>query len=159
MVRQVEFGVVFVCSSLRRCEMLRRGWQTVEVPAGWFEVIRGRRPKSESWPRQSAKVQFVHNKIAAEVVTVSSHRWQREAHPRRGCARVAKLEAAVSAVGESDPIFPVQRGSQTEACPGITSGEPDQVFGVLHRTGEEARGRMHGRRGEACERPRLSPRP
>ena len=68
-VRQVELGVVFACSSLRRSEMPRRGWQTVEVPAGWFEVIRGRRPKSESWPKAERKGSVVHNQIAAEVVS------------------------------------------------------------------------------------------
>ena len=63
-IRQVEFGVVFVCSSLRR-EMPRRGWQTVEVPAVWFKEI----PSRRVGPRQGAKVQFVHNQIAAQVVS------------------------------------------------------------------------------------------
>ena len=31
--------------------MPRRGWSASETPAGWYQVIRGPRPKSEEWPR------------------------------------------------------------------------------------------------------------
>ena len=37
--------------------MPRRGWRAVEAPAGWFEVIRGPRPPSVSWPRATQGVQ------------------------------------------------------------------------------------------------------
>ena len=33
--------------------MPRRGWQAIEVPSGWYEVIRGPRPPSQKWPRAS----------------------------------------------------------------------------------------------------------
>ena len=35
---------------VRRRSMPRRGWTTMEVPDGWLQLIRGPRPKSESWP-------------------------------------------------------------------------------------------------------------
>ena len=31
--------------------MPRKGWTSFPTPSGWFEVIRGPRPKSEEWPR------------------------------------------------------------------------------------------------------------
>ena len=34
--------------------MPRRGWSTADVPAGWIQIVRGPRPRSEQWPRASA---------------------------------------------------------------------------------------------------------
>ena len=31
--------------------MGRRGWQHVDVPSGWIQVIRGPRPNSVVWPK------------------------------------------------------------------------------------------------------------
>ena len=45
--------VLFVsCSLVRRRSMPRRGWSSLPVPDGWFEVIRGPRPPSVQWPHQ-----------------------------------------------------------------------------------------------------------
>ena len=106
----------FVCSSLQRSEMRRRGWQTVEMPAGWFEVIRCRRPKSESWVKRERKGpvpqpdrgggrQPRRNGPPPSVPTGGSERRTPEEAFRAARARVAKLEAAISVVGESDPTF------------------------------------------------------
>ena len=83
--------------------MPRRGWQTVEVPAGWFEVIRGRRPESECWPKAERK-----GSVRPQPDRGARRQPRRNAPqvPQGTRARVAKLEAATSAVGESDPIFP-----------------------------------------------------
>ena len=39
--------------------MPRRGWQAIEVPSGWYEVIRCPRPPAQKWPfapsRQAAQ--------------------------------------------------------------------------------------------------------
>ena len=36
--------------------MGRRGWQHVDVPSGWIQVIRGPRPNSVVWPRPAHRV-------------------------------------------------------------------------------------------------------
>ena len=38
----------FFCRSVG--DMPRRGWSAVDVPAGWVQVLRGRRPPAEKWP-------------------------------------------------------------------------------------------------------------
>ena len=150
--------------------MPRRGWQTVEVPAGWFEVIRDRASQvgdlaqgtaqrfssfsARSWGRSSAEAQ--------RSPTVSSCQ-QREAHSRRYGSGRTRTRGEVGSrhpcrwrVGSYFPGAP--RGSQTStaACTGATSGEPDQAFGVLHRAGEEARGESTqgggGCEGQSCRR-------
>ena len=63
-----SFSCVF---SFRRSGMPRRGWQTVEVPAGWFEVIRGV-PSRRVGPRHSAKVQFALSQLVWQVVSRGS---------------------------------------------------------------------------------------
>ena len=30
--------------------MVRKGWQSMDVPSGWIQVLRGPRPKSVQWP-------------------------------------------------------------------------------------------------------------
>ena len=40
------------CSQVRRRSMPRRGWSSLPVPDGWFEVIWGPRPPSVQWPHQ-----------------------------------------------------------------------------------------------------------
>ena len=35
--------------------MPKRGWQAIEVPSGWFEIIRGSRPPSQKWPIASSR--------------------------------------------------------------------------------------------------------
>ena len=57
-----------------------------------------------------------------------------------------KLEAAITHF----PGTPRSSVTSTETCPSATSGEPDPFFGVLHRSGEEARGEC-SQRGGGCE--------
>ena len=35
--------------------MVRKGWTSVEVPDGWYQVIRGKRPPSVQWPRAGSQ--------------------------------------------------------------------------------------------------------
>ena len=46
----VCFGVCVLLHP-RQTSMGRRGWQAIEVPQGWFNVIRGPRPPSVRWPQ------------------------------------------------------------------------------------------------------------
>ena len=144
-------------SSARRSGMPRRGWQTVEVPAGWFEVIRGRRPQVRRVdPTTAQRFSFSSarsSRSSAEAkrsTTVSSCK-QREAHPRRRARRtctrgeVGSRHRCRGRVGSYFPGAP--RGSQTSttASTGATSGEPDQVF-------VEARGESTLCEGQGCRR-------
>ena len=61
--------------------MHRKGWSTVQVPDGWLQVIRGPQPAAQKWPRARQPAS-------------------------RGRARATKFEAAMQAVGESDPAYP-----------------------------------------------------
>ena len=99
----------------------------MEVPAGWFEVIRGRRPKSESWPKAERKGsvrpqpdrgggrQPRRNGTPPSVPTGGNERRTPEEALQAARARVAKLEAAISAVGESDPTFPALQEALRQA--------------------------------------------
>ena len=52
---QIFSSFVFFCILVRRRAMPRKGWSTVEVPDGWLQITRGRRPPAPKWFR--AKVQ------------------------------------------------------------------------------------------------------
>ena len=41
--------ICFFCLSSSAC-MVRRGWTRIEVPEGWTQIIRGRRPQAVKWP-------------------------------------------------------------------------------------------------------------
>ena len=114
--------VLFLCVPHKdeaRCLAEDGRWQTVEVPGGCFEVIRGRRPKAERkglvrpQPDRGAGRRPRRNGPPPSVPTSGNERRTQQEVLQAARARVAKLEAAISAVGESDPIFPTLQGSQT----------------------------------------------
>ena len=90
----------------------RRGWS--DAPAEWVQIVRGPRPKSVKWPM--ARGQSSGTRPASAMAR--GRRGSQDGAPRqeaeRGLppdevlanarARVSKLEAAIAAVGESDPI-------------------------------------------------------
>ena len=163
-----EWSFSRVCSSVRRSGMPRRGWQTVEVPAWWFEVILGRRRElaqgtAQRFSSSSTRLRGRSQAQAERSPTVFSCQWQREAHARRRASGRTRTRGEFGSrhhcrwrVGSYFPSAP--RGSQTstEASTGATSGEPDQVFGVLHRAGKEAGGESTqgggGCEGQGCRR-------
>ena len=49
---QESYFLLFV---RRRSTMVRKGWTSVEVPDGWLQVIRGKRPPSVQWPRAGSQ--------------------------------------------------------------------------------------------------------
>ena len=108
----VCFGVVRFLLHPRQTSMGRRGWQAVEVPQGWFNVIRGPRPPSVRWPQAQSShqpVKVVRNVSAATRTTSGDRsvqgRW-RQGRPRfnpdvaleSARKRVVGLEAAISAM-------------------------------------------------------------
>ena len=104
--------------------MPRRGWQTIEVPSGWYEVIRGPRPPSQKWPLAASRqpAQQSRQPQSGPASGRQGGRWG----PRRGVVsvgrqepqtqrvratpevvlssareRVVKLEAALAALGDT----------------------------------------------------------
>ena len=94
---------------LRSCkpvQMPRKGWST----DGWLQVIRGPRPQSNKWPtrdRQSSKPPA--KGCRGSQVTPPPEASRRGPLPEEVVSiareRVMKLEAAMAAVGKSDPTF------------------------------------------------------
>ena len=142
--------------------MPRRGWQTVEVPAGWFEVIRGRvlveelaRGTAQRFSSPSARSCGKSSAEGQRSPTVSSG--QRESHPRRRDSGRTRTRGEVGSrhpcrwrVRSDFPGSPRGSHTSTAASTGATSGEPDQIFGVLSRAGEEAHGEST-QGGGGCE--------
>ena len=106
----VHFGVFLQ----RRFSMPRRGWQALDIPSGWYEVIRGPRPRSVQWPL--ANLQLRQSRPQA-----TPWEWGGPSRTTRGppqqspaprldpderCAaaqtKVQRLEAALAAFGEED---------------------------------------------------------
>ena len=93
--------------------MPRKGWTSFPTPSGWFEVIRGPRPKSEEWPRH----QQWHSWSKGWWPAVSEaskprvqRRWQRSTVPRASPdevkaaarSRIERLQSALDALGETE---------------------------------------------------------
>ena len=102
----VCFGVVRFFLHPRQTSMGCRGWQAMEVPQGWFNVIRGPRPPSVRWPQAQSSnqpVMVVRNVSTATHSTSGDRsvqgRW-RQGRPDCWSARkrIAGLEAAISAM-------------------------------------------------------------
>ena len=93
--------------------MPRKGWTSFPTPHGFFEVIRGPRPKSEEWPRH----QQWHSWSKGWWPAVSEaskprvqRRWQRGTAPRASPdevkaaarSRIERLQSALDALGETE---------------------------------------------------------
>ena len=92
--------------------MPRKGWTSFPTLPGWYEVIRGLRPKSEEWPRH----QQWHPRRQGWWPAVSEpskprvqRRWQRGTTPRapddvKAAARrrIERLQSALDAFGETE---------------------------------------------------------
>ena len=86
--------------------MPRRGWSAMDIPSGWVQVLRGPRPKSETWPVASSG-----RKQPTSKQEPIRGRW-RQAAPRSNVrapdpdaaleharSKVSSLEAALTAMG------------------------------------------------------------
>ena len=99
--------------------MGRKGWSVMEVPNGWYEVLRGPRPPSVRWP-VAARGQHQHaraqprpaiTKVSCTREKVANNdavhrpppvRVSPEAANEAARARVTSLEAVISALGNAD---------------------------------------------------------
>ena len=94
--------------------MPRKGWSSLETPAGWYQVIRGPRPKlapEQQWrPSPSSWWQYGWQRDAPKQKTQTfQRRWQRtksgqDPEEVRVAARVRveRLENALAALGETE---------------------------------------------------------
>ena len=98
--RTVRFRLCLLCRL-----MVRKGWTQMEVPSGWVQILRGPRPKSEQWPKQSKSISKVKGRGQQRQSSVSP-RHDPDSVMSNARSRIAKLEAAMVAVGESDPTYP-----------------------------------------------------
>ena len=110
-----EFFLSFsFASRVRRRSMPRKGWTSNPTPSGWYDVIRGPRPKSEVWPRRQWQPSW--NGWWPAVSEVSrprvQRRWQRGNVPRpspdeakaAARSRVDRLQSALAALGETESV-------------------------------------------------------
>ena len=118
--------------------MPRKGWSAMPTPEGWYQVLRGPRPKSEVWPRRqqwssswSSGGQW-HARAQKEQVPVQ-RRWQRgksrqdpEEAQVAARHRVERLESALAAVGR----VRICRGTESQhSIEGSSSGCTRASFG------------------------------
>ena len=62
--------------------MARKGWSTVEVPNGWFQITRGPRPPSARTATSASDWEFQSEGSNTPDSTVSIHSSTRKEHPR-----------------------------------------------------------------------------
>ena len=89
--------------------MPRKGWSAMQVPEGWLQVIRGPRPPAQKWPRARQPAPRVGQKVHQHVQRsqqVPHVPMDPDAFIANARSRASKLEAAMQAVGESDPAYP-----------------------------------------------------
>ena len=90
--------------------MPRKGWTSIDVPDGWLQVLRGKRPPAQKWPKAERK-SAVPQPLAQRGSRVPAHTpGQGSRVPKdpdtfiaEARARVGKLEVAINAFGENDP--------------------------------------------------------
>ena len=108
----------------RQTSMGRRGWQAIEVPQGWFNVIRGPRPPSVRWPQAQSShrpVKVVRNaSVTPAQVSVGRPRVQHDPVRKSGpvptpeevmerARRATQLESATQSLDAGDPaLVPLQ---------------------------------------------------
>ena len=119
--------------------MPRRGWSSLPVPDGWFEVIRGPRPPSVQWPHQQK------GKDKGVALSAPRGRWR---NPDRGTRAPAQTRGdpptrrrALEVLGEdSGPETPHPTNGSSRLRTGI--GSVESLRAQLSMRGERrSRGR------------------
>ena len=114
--------------------MVRRGWQQLDVPTGWVQILRGPQPKAEKWPAASAEVQGSPSRRVpkrqsgspqlsrGQPVYTQPPLRQVSKPPEKVAAdavgEIERLQAAIAALGDSTLVKPLQealRVAQTRA--------------------------------------------
>ena len=102
------------CILVRRRVMPRKGWSSLETPAGWYQVIRGPRPKAapeQQWRCSSSWWQHGQWPVAKSEKPKVQRRWQRGpvtrgTNPDEAMAaartKVQRLERAIEALGDNE---------------------------------------------------------
>ena len=126
-VRQVELGVVFRVfliktkrdASQRMADSRSTRWVVRSYSWSASQVGELAQIRAQGFGSSTTRSRRRSSAQAQRSPTFSSPWWQREAHPEEAPlaarARVAKLEAAISAVGESDPTFPALQEALRQA--------------------------------------------
>ena len=95
--------------------MPRRGWQAIDVPTGWVQVLRGPRPPSQKWPSpKSGSLQMQQRHVgvsspSSRVVKAPPSRVNPE------IARETALEGAEVGAGVVDVLLPMSCHRRSEA--------------------------------------------
>ena len=121
---------------VRRSVMPRKGWSSLESPTGWYQVIRGPRPKAVQWPQQQWQSSFswrqqsgqwpvlTSQTRATEMATWAGH----TGHQSRGGFGSGTHEGA--AVGKRQRSFGRQRVSRSPVVGSSTRGSPPSSPGA-----------------------------
>ena len=100
---------------LRRRVMPRRGWHNEEWSRQWLQLLMGPRPPSVQWPRSRprqppkgsgkgrGRSQPLHSEVPVPKPTVSTTRTSPAESESQSAAKLAKLEAAHSALDQESP--------------------------------------------------------
>ena len=90
--------------------MVRKGWQSMDVPSGWIQVLRGPRPKSVQWPLAKDRVQPAQVGVSGRWRQPQSAKGAPPVGPRprmnpdiareMAHTKVSRLEKALEAMGD-----------------------------------------------------------
>ena len=155
--------------------MGRRGWQAIEVPQGWFNVICGPRPPSVRWPQaQSSRqpVKVVRNASAATPAKVSVGRPHfqqssggvpvRKSGPaptpeevmERARRRATQLESAMQLLDAEDPaLAPLQEALKKAKAQASAPPLADWVSASAEQLIEKTSRNAPNQRGSNTDRP------
>ena len=86
----------FLCVPVGQGVMPHRGWTAMEVPSGWYEVIRGLRPPSVRWPQAHLQPPFGQQSARRGKVNFQEGRRGRWRNPTRRPAEVSHAARAGS---------------------------------------------------------------
>ena len=110
--------------------MVRRGWTQIEVPAGWTQIIRGRRPPSVQWP--NARQETPKRNPSATSKVQAPRQQSTPKDPVK--ARISRFEAALKALGQEQSdarvfLEEALKKAKTEAPSGSrdTTSHPPEV--------------------------------
>ena len=141
--------------------MARKGWSSLETPAGWYQVIRGPRPKAVQWPRRQwwsssswwqQGGQWPELKSQKPQKPQVQRRWQRGQPTRYESAAAAERHRRVGRqrVSRSSVVGSSTRGSPPSSS-GATCGDPSRRMSGFPPTFSKSVGSAGARGGSRTE--------